>query len=70
MINYNFQDELKFLIGNSLYMFVTQHAENEAVGEATRMVLWITGTIAVFGVAVIIVSLGVAYALKKRGYKM
>ena len=51
-------------------MYVTQHAENEAVGEASRMVLWITGTIAVFGIAVVIVSLGVAYALKKKGYKM
>ena len=51
-------------------MYVSQHAENEAVGEASRMVLWITGTVAVFGIVVIIMSLAVAYTLKKKGYKM
>ena len=51
-------------------MYVTQHAEDEAVGEASRMVLWITGTVAVFGISVVILSLAVAYALKKKGYKM
>lgn len=51
-------------------MHVTQHNEEETVGEASRMVLWIAGTIAICGIAVIILSLGVAYALKKKGYKM
>lgn len=51
-------------------MYVTQHAEEKAVGEASRMVLWVTGTIALCGIAVLISFLGVAYVLKKNGYKM
>lgn len=51
-------------------MHVSQYAEEEAVGEASRAVLWIMGAIAFFGIAIIMSFIGVTYVLKKRGYKM
>ena len=57
-------------VGNSLYMYVTQHAQDEAVSDVSRIVLWTAGTIAIFGLTVTILSLSVAYMLKRKGYKM
>jgi len=55
---------------NTMYMYASWHAKETAIGQVSKLILWVIGLVAFCAVTVTVTCVGTVYLLQKRGYKM